>query len=75
MNTINITKNERYWLKNEFSDNEFCSIKRFKEKGIIFYPEIIKSKLGKDDILIGEYWFDGNGWCFSLFSEYEYLSI
>jgi len=68
---------DKLWLKNEFSDNEFCSIKRFKEKekGIIFYPEITKSELDKDDTLIGEYWFDGNGWCFSLFSKYEHLSV
>lgn len=64
-------------VKNKFLNNEFCLIKHFKEKekGILFYPEIIKSELDKDDTLIGEYWFDGNGWCFSLFSEYEHLSV
>ena len=41
---------DKLWLKNEFSDNEFCPIKRFeeKEKGIIFYPEITKSELRSD---------------------------
>lgn len=67
---------KQFWLKNEFSDeNEFCPIECFKEKGSIFHPEDIKSKLNKSEVYIGEYWFDGDCWCFSLFSEHGHLSI
>ena len=62
---------KKSWLKNEFSDkNEFCPIKEG-----IFYPEEAKPELDKNDILIGEYWFDGNDWCFSLFPKYENTKI
>jgi hypothetical protein len=64
----------KFWLKNEFG-NEFCPIKCFGKKGSIFYPEITKSELSKNNILVGEYWFSGNCWCFSLFLDYEHLSV
>ena len=65
-----------FWLKNEFLNaNEFCPIIPLKEKGSIFYPEKSKHVLDKNDILIGEYWFDGNCWCFSVISKYKYLSV
>lgn len=67
---------DRYWLKNEFSgENKFCPIECLRDKGSVFYPEDAKPKLDENDIVIGEYWFDGNCWCFSLFTEYEYLSV
>ena len=66
----------KYWLKNEFSDkDEFCPIKCLGDKGSIFYPEEAKPILDKNDVIIGEYWNDGNCWCFSLFTEYKYLSV
>ncbi len=52
---------KKLWLKNEFSgENKFCPIKWLRDKGSIFYPEDAKPKLDENDIVIGEYWFDGN---------------
>jgi len=64
------------WLRNEFLDkDEFCSIECLGDRGNVFYPENTKFELGKNDVLIGKYWFDGQCWCFSLFPEYSSLSI
>ena len=67
-------KNKQFWLKSVSSDkNEFCSIKCFKSNGNSFYPKKTKSKLGVNDAVVGNYWFDGCCWCFSLFFNYQYL--
>ena len=75
---INTTK-KRFWLKNEFSNkkDEYCPVKRWftRAKGVAFYPEEVKTELDEEDIVVGEYLFDGRYWCFSLFTEYEYLSV
>jgi len=68
--------NKKLWLKNEFSDkDEFCPVDCLGNKGSVFYPENAKFELDKDDVLVGEYWNDGNCWGYSLFPEYEHLSV
>ena len=69
-------KNKKFWLKSDSPNKEkFCLIECFGDKGSIIYPEKNKTKLDINDMVIGNYWFDCNWWCFSLFPNYQYLSV
>jgi len=69
-------KSKKFWLKTVATNKEkFCLIECSKNKEGIIHPEKNKTKLNTNDIIIGNYWFDGDSWCFSIFPHYQYLFV